>query len=126
MELLERDIRVKPAQSSRTTHRPRTSSSIESGPVAQIRNFFTRELDDDVVVRGDKWLKESGMQQQLEFEGYQLRWVSSSRVDVNLADGWRYVTVRHYFWWMKRVRRRHGPQNQYLLKRIKSFRGAVG
>ena len=87
-------------------------------------NFFKRELDADadLVVRGDSWLKESGVQQQLEFEGYQLRWVPSKRLDVNVADGWQFVLVSHYLWWKRRVRRRYGPQNQYLLKRTRSFR----
>ncbi|MGH9321655.1 MAG: hypothetical protein ACRD3V_17425, partial [Vicinamibacteria bacterium] len=100
--------------------------SHEHRPLTSFTNFLKRELDTDVVVRGDDWLKESGVQQQLEFEGYQLRWVNTNRLDVNLADGWRYVTVPHYLWWMKRVRRRYGAQNQYLLKRVKSFRGGVG
>lgn len=91
-----------------------------------LRHFFKRELDTDVVVRGDDWLKESGVQQQFEFEGYQLRWVNQDRLDVNFKDGWVYATVSHYFWWTKRIRRRHGANYQYLLKRVKSLRGSVG
>jgi hypothetical protein len=89
-------------------------------------HFFKRDLETDLVVRGDDWLKESGVQRQLEFEGYQLRWVNTDRLDANFADGWSYVTVAHYLWWTKRIRRRHGAQNQYLLRRIKSLRGSAG
>jgi hypothetical protein len=117
---------VKNTQSARFPNTPRQPRSREDGPVALFANFFKRELDTDVVVRGDDWPKKSGIQQQLEFEGYQLRWVSTNRLDVNFADGWGYVTVPHYLWWTKRVRRHHGPQNQYLLKRVKSLRGSVG
>jgi hypothetical protein len=85
-------------------------------------NLFKRKLDNDLIVRGDDWLRESGLQQQLEFEGYQLRWVTTNKLDVNLTDGWQYVTVPHYLWWFRRVRRRQGPRNQYLLKRVRSFR----
>jgi len=90
--------------------------------VDRLANFFKRELDEDLVVRGDAWLKESGTQQQLEFEGYQLRWAPANRLTVNIADGWQYVLVSRYLLWKRRVRRRHGPQNQYLLKRVRSFR----
>ena len=85
-------------------------------------NLFKRKLDGDMIVVGDQWLKESGVQQQLEFEGYQLRWVTIDKLDLNVAEGWQYVTVSHYLWWHRRVRRRYGPRNQYLLKRAKSFR----
>ena len=91
-----------------------------------LAHLFKRELDTDVVVRGEDGLKSSGIQQQLEFEGYQLRWVNRDRLDVNFKDGWMYATVPHYVWWMKRIRRRHGEQDQYLLKRVKSLRGRVG
>lgn len=104
----------------------RQPRSGEEGSAALFAGFFRRELDTDVVAHGDDWLKNSGIQQQLEFEGYQLRWVNTSRLDVNFADGWQYVTVSHYLWWTKRIRRRHGAQNQYLLKRVKSLRGGVG
>ena len=117
---------MKNAQSSRFPNASRQSGSEDSGPMALLSSLFKRELDTDVVVRGDHWLKESGVRQQLEFEGYQLRWVNTGRLDVNLKDGWKYVTVSHYLWWTKRVRRRHGDQNQYLLKRMKSLRGSIG
>jgi hypothetical protein len=74
----------------------------EEGAVGRLANFFKRELDDDLVVRGDAWLKESGAQQQLEFEGFQLRWVPSNRLTVNVADGWQHVLVSHYLWWKRR------------------------
>ena len=86
------------------------------------RDLFTRTLDRDIIVRGDDWLAESGIQHQLEHEGFQLRWVTTSKLEANLADGWDYVTVSHYLWWRRRVRRRQGPRNQYLLKRQRSFR----
>lgn len=73
-------------------------------------------------MRDEGWLRSSGIQQQLEFEGYQLRWVSTNKVKENLAEGWRHVTVKHRMWWLRHVRRRHGGQNQYLLKRTRSFR----
>jgi hypothetical protein len=94
----------------------------ERGPVGFFGNFFKRTLDVDMVVLGDRWLRESGVQQQLEFEGYQLRWVGTNKLDLNLGDGWEYVTVPRYLWWLRRVRRPHGPQTQYLLKRGRSFR----
>lgn len=84
--------------------------------------IFKRMLDEDMIVLGDGWLKESGVQRQLEFEGYQLRWVPTNRLDLNFGDGWQYVTVPHYLWWMRRIRRRQGPQHQYLMKKEKSFR----
>ncbi|MGH9460588.1 MAG: hypothetical protein ACRD1X_05195 [Vicinamibacteria bacterium] len=117
---------MKQAQPSRFPHSPRQTRSREDGPTGMLAHFFKRELGTDVVVRGEEWLKKSGVQQQLEFEGYQLRWVNRDRLDVNFADGWNYVTVPHYLWWTKRVRRRHGPQDQYLLRRVKSLRGSVG
>jgi hypothetical protein len=92
------------------------------GFVASIANFFKREIDQDLVVRGDAWLKESGLQRQLEFEGYQLRWAPMNRVALNIADGWQHALVPHYRWWKRRVRRRFGTQDQYLLKRVRSFR----
>lgn len=98
----------------------------ERGPIGMLTRLFRRELDTDVVVHGDDWLKKSGVQQQLEFEGYQLRWVNRDRLDVNFADGWSYATISHYVWWTKRIRRRHGPDDQYLLRRVKSLRGGVG
>jgi hypothetical protein len=88
--------------------------------------FFKRMLDEDMIVLGDGWLKQSGVQRQLEFEGYQLRWVPTNRLDLNSGDGWQYVTVPHYLWWMRRVRRRHGAQHQYLMKKGKSFRSQTG
>ncbi len=87
-----------------------------------IAGLFKRKLDADLIVIGDDWLSESGVQQQLEFEGFQLRWVTDNKLDTNLADGWHYVTVSRYFWWHRRVRRRHGPRSQYLLKRARSLR----
>lgn len=107
--------------------RPRRSSTSRT-PVRPTRrlglgDLFKRELDRDLVVVGDGWLKDSGVQRQLEFEGFQLRWVGTNKLDVNLADGWEYVTVSHYLWWYRRVRRRQGSQTQYLLKRVRSFRG---
>lgn len=92
---------------------------------ASLADFFKRKLDDDLMVYRDSWLKESGVQRQLEFEGFQLRWVTTDKVDANLADGWQYVTVPHYLWWHRHVRRRQGPRYQYLLKRMKSSRSAV-
>ena len=85
-------------------------------------SIFKRKLDDDLIVLGDGWLKDSGVQQQLEFEGFQLRWVTANKVDVNIAEGWQNVTVPHFVWWHRYVRRRQGPRNQYLLKRTRSFR----
>jgi hypothetical protein len=87
---------------------------------------FKRLLDEDLIVVGDSWLKESGVQQQLEFEGYQLRWVQTNRLSANSGDGWLYVTVPYYLYWMRRVRRRHGAQHQYLMKKGKSFRSQTG
>jgi hypothetical protein len=107
--------------SNRTTPAPR-----ELGFVASFGHFFKRTIDDDVIVRGDDWLKESGVQQQLEFKGFQLRWVTANKLDANLGDGWLYVTVPHYLWWIRRVRRRYGPQNQYLLKKPRSSRSQPG
>lgn len=89
-------------------------------------NLFTRQLDADLIVVSDDWLKQSGIQQQLEHEGFQLRWVTTNKLDENIAEGWLYVTVSRYLWWRRRVRRRHGPRNQYLLKRGKSFRSRDG
>ena len=89
---------------------------------SSLGNPFKRKLDDDMIVVGDGWLSESGVQQQLEFEGYQLRWVTTNRLDVNVAEGWQYVTVSRFLWWYRRVRRRHEGRIQYLLKRARSFR----
>lgn len=111
------------AQSPRAIHRPIPARPPrELGFVASFSHFFKRTLDEDMIVRGDAWLKESGVQRQLEFEGFQLRWVAASKLDSNFGDGWEYVTVPHYLWWMRRVRRRYGTQNQYLLKKAKSSR----
>lgn len=85
-------------------------------------NFFQRTLENDMLVFDDGWLSQSGVQQQLEHEGYQLRWVTTNRLDVNLADGWEYVTVAHYVYWRRRVRRRSEARVQYLVKRGRSFR----
>lgn len=64
---------------SRVPALPHFESSREGGPVDRLA-FFKRELDDDLVVRGDAWVKESGAQQQLEFDGYRLRWVPANRL----------------------------------------------
>lgn len=93
---------------------------------ASFGNLFRRKLDADMIVFGDSWLSESGVQQQLEFEGYQLRWVTTNKLGDNLDDGWQYVTISRYLWWQRRVRRRHGPRVQYLMKRAKSFRSRDG
>jgi len=87
-----------------------------------LAKLTTRQLDTDIVVLDDEWLRDSGVQHQLEFDGFQLRWTSTTRVFSNLQDGWLYVTVPYYFWWRRRVRRRHGKETQYLLKRVKSSR----
>ena len=104
----------------------RANSTSTMGPARSDRsslgNLFKRKLDRDLIIFGDGGLRDSGIQQQLEFEGFQLRWVTTDRVDENLADGWQYVTVSRYLWWHRRVRRRHGQRNQYLLKRVRSFR----
>jgi hypothetical protein len=117
------------AQSPRGLNRPRPAGNpapAENGFLASFGHLFKRTLDADVIVIGDEWLKESGVQRQLEFEGYQLRWVPTNRLDLNIGDGWEYVTVPHYLWWMRRVRRRHGAQHQYLLKKGKSYRSQTG
>lgn len=85
-------------------------------------SLFKRTLKEDLIVLDNEWLQKSGVQRQLEFEGFQLRWVTTEKLDANLADGWQYVTVSYYLWWLRRVRRRLGRRNQYLLKRGKSFR----
>lgn len=85
-------------------------------------NLFKRTLDNDMIVFDDVWLGQSGVQQQLEHEGYQLRWVSTNKLELNLADGWEYVTVAHYIYWRRRVRRRSEGRIQYLIKRGRSFR----
>ncbi len=113
------------AQSPRSLIRPPIRSG-ELGFLASFSRFFTRLLDEDMIVHGDSWLKESGVQQQLEFEGYQLRWVQANRVDLSLGDGWGHVTAPRYLWWMRRIRRRHGAQHQYLMKKGKSFRSQSG
>lgn len=113
------------AQSPRALNRPPPAPKNENG-LFSFSHFFKRTLDADMIVLGDDWLKESGVQQQLEFEGYQLRWVPANRLDLNFGDGWQHVTVRHYLWWMRRVRRRHGAQHQYLMKKGKSFRSQSG
>lgn len=113
------------AQSPRSLNRPPARTS-ELGFFASFSHFFKRMLDEDMIVHGDAWLKESGVQQQLEFEGYQLRWVAANRLDLNFGDGWDHVTSPHYLWWMRRVRRRHGAQHQYLMKKAKSFRFRTG
>jgi len=112
-------------QSPRAPNRPPPAPKIENGSFT-FSHFFKRTLDADMIVLGDEWLKESGVQQQLEFEGYQLRWVATNRLDFNFGDGWQYVTVPHYLWWMRRVRRRHGAQHQYLMKKGKSLRSQAG
>ena len=104
----------------------RNPDPVEYGLFASFGQFFKRTLDADLIVLGDDWLKESGVQRQLEFEGFQLRWVATNKLDVNFGDGWQYVTVPRYLWWMRRVRRRHGAQHQYLLKKGKSFRSQTG
>ena len=85
-------------------------------------NLFKRTLDHDMIVFDDVWLSQSGVQQQLEHEGYRLRWVTTNKLEVNLADGWEYVTVAHYIYWRRRVRRRSDARIQYLIKRGRSFR----
>ncbi|HEY7819855.1 MAG TPA: hypothetical protein VIG29_16660 [Vicinamibacteria bacterium] len=100
--------------------------SAELGFLAPFRHFFKRMLDEDKIVQGDYWLKKSGVQQQLEFEGFQLRWVEANRLDLSVGDGWNHVTVPHYLWWIRRVRRRHSGQHQYLMKKEKSFRSRTG
>ncbi len=117
------------AQSPRGLNRPRPAGNaapVEHGFLASFGHLFKRTLDADMIVLGDDWLKESGVQQQLEFEGFQLRWVPTNRLDLNFGDGWQYVTVPHYLWWMRRVRRRFGAQQQYLLKKGKSSRSQTG
>ena len=94
---LERTFVVKQTSSSRFPNLPRPTHSPADRPFL-FTNLFKRELDTDVVIRGDKWPKESGVQRQLEFEGYTLRWVNTDRLDVNLAEGWQYVTVSYYLW----------------------------
>jgi hypothetical protein len=101
---------------------PRQTPVGDDGRFGFFGNFFKRTLDVDMVVLDDRWLRESGVQQKLEFEGYQLRWVGTHKLDLNMEDGWQFVTVPRYLWWLRRVRRRHGPQVQYLLKRGRSFR----
>jgi hypothetical protein len=94
---------------------------------ASFGDIFKRKLDADLIVLADDWLRESGVQRQLEFEGFQLRWVTTDKLEVNLREGWEYATVSRYLWWHRRVRRRYGTRNQYLLKRGKSFRsGGTG
>jgi hypothetical protein len=117
---------VNHVQSPGALNRPRPAGGGELGLFALFRFLFQRTLDADMIVRSDDWLKESGVQQQLEFEGYQLRWAPANRLGVNFGDGWQHVTVRHYFWWMRRVRRLHGAQQQYLLKKVKTFRSLTG
>lgn len=113
---------MKHAQSRRATNPSGSTTPRTKADSFSIAGLFRRKLDADLIVVGDDWLGASGVQQQLEFEGFQLRWVTDSKLDETLADGWRYVTVSHYLWWHRRVRRRHGPRSQYLLKRAKSFR----
>jgi hypothetical protein len=113
-------------QSPRALNRPPPPGAPELGFLASFSHFFKRTLDADMIVLGDDWLKDSGVQRQLEFEGFQLRWVATNRLDLNFGDGWQYVTVPRYLWWKRRVRRRHGAQHQYLLKKGKSFRSQTG
>ena len=93
---------------------------------ASLAGLFNRRLEDDLIVLDDEWLQTSGVQRQLEFEGFQLRWVTTDKLRSNLADGWQYVTVSYYLWWVRRVRRRLGRRHQYLLKRGRSFRSRDG
>lgn len=102
--------------------RTRRGAAVTTAARSSLSDLFKRKLDDDMIVSGDTWLSESGIQQQLEFEGYQLRWVAENRLDVNVAEGWQYVTVSRFLWWYRRVRRRHEGRVQYLLKRVRSFR----
>jgi hypothetical protein len=129
---------VNRAQTPRAMNRPSSARSLEArepreqpeyrelGFVASFGYFFKRTLDEDLIVRGDAWLRESGVQQQLEHQGFQLRWVASNKLISNFGEGWLYVTVPHHLWWKRRVRRRYGAQNQYLLKKTKSFRSQTG
>ena len=113
------------SQSHRSTSRAQVNGA-ELGFLASCRHFFKRMLDEDKIVQGDYWLKKSGVQQQLEFEGFQLRWVQENRLTLSVGDGWNHVTVPHYLWWIRRIRRRHGGQTQYLMKKVKSFRSSAG
>jgi hypothetical protein len=45
---------------------------------------------------------------------------------LSVGDGWNHVTVPHYLWWIRRIRRRHGGQSQYLMKKVKSLRSSAG
>jgi hypothetical protein len=116
---------VNRSQSPRSLNRA-PARAAEIGFLDSFSRFFKRLLDEDMVVLGDSWLKDSGVQQQLEFEGYQLRWVQMNRLDLSVGDGWEHVTTRHHLWWMRRVRRRYGAQHQYLMKKGKSFRSRTG
>jgi hypothetical protein len=82
-------------QSHRSVNRA-PAGSAELGFLASFRHFFERMLDEDKIIQGNAWLEKSRVQQQLEFEGFQLRWVQANRVDLSALDGWDHVTVPHY------------------------------
>ena len=82
--------------------------------------IFVRTLDEDLIAHGKNWLLQSGLHRQLEMEGYRLRWVDRQGTSMNLRNGWEYVTVSYLLWWRRRVRRPNRPENQYLMKRLKT------
>jgi len=102
---------------------PRRSTPVSAVPLRSLlRALLHRSLDEDVLAQGEDWLKNNGLQRQLEFEGYQLRWANADRLDLNFKDGWEPVRVSHFLWWQRRVRRAHAGEHQYLLKRTRSSR----
>jgi len=108
----------------RTSRPPRQNAPVPGVPFMSLLGaLLHRSLNEDVLAQGDDWLKNNGLQRQLEFEGYQLRWTNADRLDLNLKDGWELVRVSHCLWWQRRVRRGHAGENQYLLKRTRSSRG---
>ena len=100
--------------------RERAGKNGSPGIGSLFNKIFVRTLDEDVVANNKDWLANSGLHRQLNMEGYRLRWVDRNGANQNLHKGWEYVTVSHLVWWRRRVRRPNRPENQYLMKRLKT------
>ncbi len=101
--------------------RERHGTNGSPGIGSLFNKIFVRTLDEDLVAYNKDWLANSGLPQQLNMEGYRLRWVDRQGASENLHKGWEYVTVSHLIWWRRRVRRPNRPQSQYLMKRLKTL-----
>lgn len=113
---------IKPnnVQGSNGHRRERPSTKGSPGIGSLFNKIFVRTLDEDLVAYNKDWLANSGLHRQLNMEGYRLRWVDRNGANQNLHKGWEYVTVSHLVWWRRRVRRPNRPENQYLMKRLKT------